>query len=273
MPRSVNTRIDRRKNSAIGRTFDAMFGKLSNIFGKKEVIHEHISFSDLKVDVHSHFIPGIDDGAETIEDSLAMIAGMKELGYSKVITTPHVMSDFYRNSSEDIQRGCDRVREALLKENIDIEIECAAEYYLDAELMQKVKAKDLLTFGANYVLFELPFIGEPANFTSVVFEMQLAGYQPVLAHPERYGFWHNDISKYQDIADKGVLLQLNMNSLTGHYSPAVKKVAEEMVQNDLISLIGSDCHNIRHIDLMKRAACTASMHALLNKGQLKNATL
>ena len=250
-----------------------MFGKLSNIFRKKELVLDPIAFSDLKVDVHSHFIPGIDDGAETMEDSVAMIAGMQGLGYSKVITTPHVMSDYYRNSSDDIRRGCDAVREALRKENIDVEIECAAEDYLEAELMAKVKAKDLLTFGENYVLFELPFIGEPANFSSVVFEMQLAGYQPVLAHPERYGFWHNDISKYQELADKGILLQLNMNSLTGHYSPAVKKIAAEMVQNDLISLVGSDCHNIRHIDLMKRAACNASMHELMSKGKLKNATL
>ena len=132
-----------------------MFGKLAQIFGKKEKVLEPISLGDyLKVDIHSHFIPGIDDGADTLETSIELIRGMKEMGYEKVITTPHVMSDYYRNTPDIIKSGRDQVEEALQKEGIDIKIECAAEYNLDIDFQPKIKSKELLTFGDNYVLFE-----------------------------------------------------------------------------------------------------------------------
>lgn len=250
-----------------------MFGKLSNIFRSKERLLEPYDFSTLKVDVHSHFIPGIDDGAETMGKSIELIKSMKQLGYQKVITTPHVMSDYYKNSSETIIKGCDQVREALFQEEVDIEIACAAEYYLDAELAPKIKRKDILTFGENYVLFELPFISEPPNLASIIFEMQLAGYKPVLAHPERYTFWHMDFEKYQSIFDKGVILQLNINSLTGHYSPQVKKIAMKLIELDLIQFIGSDCHHEGHIQLLKDAARLPVLHRLASSGKLLNSSL
>ena len=251
-----------------------MFGKLSRIFGGKEKLLEPIDLGGhLKVDLHSHFIPGIDDGAPDLEMSLELIKGMKNLGYSKVITTPHVMSDFYRNSSDTIRKGCDDVREALDKNRIDIEIDCAAEYNLDSEFQPKIKAKDLLTFGDNYVLFELPFMAEPHNFAAAVFEMQLAGYKPVLAHPERYEFWHHTIEKYQELADKNILLQLNINSLTGQYGPAVKKVGMKLIENGLVSFLGSDCHHPDHINLMHQASKLEVVHQIVNSEDLLNKSL
>jgi tyrosine-protein phosphatase YwqE len=103
--------------------------------------------------------------------------------------------------------------------------------------------------------------------------MQLAGYKPVLAHPERYAFYHRQFEKYTEYADKGVLLQLNMNSLTGHYSPEVKKIAERMVDENLISLIGSDCHHYGHIQLLEQASKGEAMHKLLDSGKLINTSL
>ncbi|MEX2596497.1 MAG: CpsB/CapC family capsule biosynthesis tyrosine phosphatase [Salibacteraceae bacterium] len=247
-----------------------MFGKLAQIFKKKEEILDPLDLGKLQVDVHSHFIPGIDDGAKTMEDSLELIKAMKDFGYRKVITTPHVMSDYYRNSSETIIDGKNTLQDAVDKAGINIEIECAAEYYLDADLMPKIKNKELLTFGESHVLFELPFMSEPPNLAEVIFEMQLAGYKPVLAHPERYAFWHLTFEKYQELHDKGVILQLNMNSLTGHYSPEVKKVSKRLVEDGLISLVGSDCHHIHHIGLMQQASKLPSMHALVNSGKLLN---
>ncbi len=254
-------------------TFAAMFGRLAKLFGKKEQLLDPADLGKLRVDVHSHFIDGIDDGAKTIEDSLGMLAGMKGLGYQKVITTPHVMSDYYRNTTEIITTGRDRIAEAAGKAGIDIEIECAAEYYLDADLMPKIKAKDILTFGDGYVLFELPFLSEPPNLAEIVFEMQLAGYKPVLAHPERYAFWHQKFEKYQELADKGVVLQLNINSLTGHYSPEVKQISKRLVDKGLISLLGSDCHHDRHITLMDHARRLPTLHQLMDSGLLINQKL
>ena len=178
---------------------------------------------------------------------------MRRLGYKKVITTPHVMSDFYRNTPETILGGLEKVKAALVEHNIDIEIEAAAEYYLDADLEEKINNKEVLTFGDNYLLFELPFISEPAITNNVIFQMQTAGYRPILAHPERYSFWHNNWEKYESLFDKGIILQLNINSLTGAYGPEVQKISERLIDADMIGLLGSDCHNLRHISYTEKA--------------------
>lgn len=250
-----------------------MFGKLAHIFGKREKLLDPIDLSVLRTDVHSHFIPGIDDGARTMDDALILLRSMQAFGYKKVITTPHVMSDYYKNTPDIINRGRNALREAAQKENIALEIECAAEYYLDADFLPLIKKKELLTFGDNYVLFELPFLAEPPNVAEVVFELQLAGYKPVLAHPERYAFWHRNFEKYQELSDKGVVLQLNINSLTGHYSPEVKAVSKKLIDEGLISLLGSDCHHEGHVALMQRARQLEYTQKLINANVLINSKL
>lgn len=251
-----------------------MFGKLAQIFGKKEAsLHSLAIGNELAVDIHSHFIPGIDDGSPDMETTIALLEAMVNLGYKKVITTPHVMSDFYRNTSDIIKKGCDGIRAELARQNIALEIDCAAEYNVDIDFHPKIKKKELLTFGDNYVLFELPFISEPPNLNDVIFEMQLSGYKPVLAHPERYGFWHFDFEKYQTLVDKGVLLQLNINSLTGHYSPQVKKIANKLIDLNMISFLGSDCHHMGHINLMHQASKLEVVHQISTGDKLLNKTL
>lgn len=251
-----------------------MWDKLANLFGKRDKLREPLDLGEhLRVDVHSHFIPGIDDGAQELSDSMDLLEGMIALGYKKVVTTPHVMSDYYRNSSETILEGRDLLRKTAEEKGLEIEIDAAAEYYLDAELMPKIKQKSLLTFGDQHVLFELPFMVEPPNLADVIFEMQLAGYKPVLAHPERYAFWHMSFEKYQEIHDKGVILQLNINSLTGHYSPDVKKISERLIEEEMIGLLGSDCHHMNHIGLLDHARRLPSLHRIIEQGGLLNQKL
>ena len=204
----------------------------------------------LGTDVHSHFIPGIDDGAKAY-DSLNMIRSMAEFGYKKVITTPHIMSDYYRNTPEIINNGLAKVKEAITKEGIQIEIEAAAEYNLDADFEPKIKIKELLTFGDNYALFELPFLMEPPNLKNAIFEMQMNGYKPVLAHVERYPFWFKDFDKILEIKDRGVFIQLNINSLTGFYGPEVQATGEKLIDEGLVDLLGSDCHHIGTLNCSK----------------------
>ena len=246
---------------------------LSNIFGNKSRTEIPAELSILKCDVHSHFIPGIDDGSQSIEDSIAMITAFAELGYKKIITTPHIMSDSYRNTPEIILSGLEKVRSALREKGIPIEMEAAAEYYLDFEFEKKIEDGNILSFGGKYVLFELSFVNPPDNVGAIIFKLITSGYKPVLAHPERYTFWHNDFSKYEEIIEKGALLQLNINSLTGHYSIPTKKIAERMIDNNMISLLGSDCHHLGHIELIKKARFEKSLHKLLASGKLLNATL
>ena len=245
----------------------------SRIFGSSPRTSIAADLSLLKSDLHSHFIPGIDDGAKSMEESIAMLREFWAWGYKKVITTPHVMSDAYRNTPEIILEGLSKLRVALKSANIPIEIDAAAEYYLDYDFEKLIEEKKLLTFGKSYVLFELAFINPPDSLMSVVFKLITNGYKPVLAHPERYSFWHHNFSKYEELIEKGVLFQLNINSLTGHYSPQVKNFAERMIEQNMISFLGSDCHHNGHVELMKKAMYEKSLHKLMESGRLLNSRL
>ncbi len=227
----------------------------------------------LGTDIHSHFIPGIDDGAKTLENAVDLIASMAALGYRKVITTPHVMSDYYKNTPKIILDGLEKVREAVKQQGLDIEIEAAAEYYLDETLEAKIDREELLTFGNNYVLFELPFINEPVNMEQTIFALQSTGYKPVMAHVERYVYWHDQWKKYEELYNRGIILQLNIGSLTGAYGPEVKKTAEKLVDAGIIGFLGSDCHHAGHIRMLKKASRMPYLHKVLKQDQLLNASL
>jgi tyrosine-protein phosphatase YwqE len=224
--------------------------------------------------VHSHLIPGIDDGAKTMEDAVALIRAFYELGYKKIITTPHILADGYSNTHEIILSGLDKVRTAVRNENIPIQLEAAAEYYVDFNFEKKIEQKKLLMFGANYLLVEISYVNPPENLEHIIFKLQANGYKPVLAHPERYLFWFHDFKKYEMLKEKGVLFQLNINSLTGYYSLQTKKLAEQFIQKNMIDFLGSDCHHFGHIALMKNKALhTKALHKLVKSGTLLNATL
>lgn len=248
-------------------------GFLQDLFGKRPPALGPVDLGVLRCDVHSHFIPGIDDGAPTLEASIELIRAMHELGYTKVITTPHSMADGYRNTPEVILGGLEKVRRALAEQQVPVEIDAAAEYYLDHELEQKVMRREVLTFGKDMVLFELPFIAAPAILLSVVFAMQTQGYRPVLAHPERYPFWYTDMTPLEQLKDRGVLFQLNTIALMGAYGPAAKKMAEKLIDLGWYELVGSDCHGMNHVEALKAARPEPYLHKLIASGKLLNATL
>jgi protein-tyrosine phosphatase len=243
---------------------------ISKLFGAPT---EDADLSILKTDVHSHLIPGIDDGSTDLEDSINLIRGLQELGYSKLITTPHIMSDFYRNTPEIIREGLDKVREELYKQSIEIEIDIAAEYYCDGDFEKRIGQSELLTFGDRHILFELSYLNPSDNFETVTFKLQMEGYKPVLAHPERYPYWYQSFEKYAEIRDKGVLLQLNLASLTGHYGSVPKRIAERLIENDMVDLLGSDMHKMSHLDLYKKALKEPLLKQLLDSGRLINSLL
>ena len=242
-------------------------------FKKNKRLTTPVDLSLVEVDMHSHFIPGIDDGAKTIEDSVEMISGMAELGYRKVITTPHIMSDYYKNTPEIILGGMENVKRALQKADVTIAMEAASEYYLDFDFERKLTEEKLLTFGKNYLLFEISYMNPPDNLFHVIFKMQTMGYKPILAHPERYNFWHTDFQKYEDFVDKGILLQMNINSLSGYYSMGTKLIAEKLIEKKMISFIGTDCHHSGHIKLMKDVVYEPYLKQLVESGMLLNHTL
>ena len=241
------------------------------LFKKIEKKHDLIDFSMLKTDIHSHFIPGIDDGSPNIDTTIRLVLEMKKLGFRKLITSPHVMSDAYDNSSEKILQGLNFVRNELKIRNIDIEIDAAAEYYIDYNFEQKIGKEMFLTFGENYLLVELSFVDAPKNLFDIIFKLQLEGYKVVLAHPERYHYFQ--VKDYQDLTQRGVFLQINLLSLIGYYSKEVQDKAENLIANNMVRFIGSDCHNMRHVELYKKCQTRRAWHNLHNSGKLLNSTL
>ena len=240
---------------------------IGSIFSKKKSFEGLLSTTDL----HSHLLPGIDDGVQSIEESLEVIKGFVNLGFKKLVTTPHVMHDFYRNDATIILSKLEEVRTAVSKESLVIEIEAAAEYYLDEYFLSQINSKsNLLTFGDNYVLFELSFMTKPLTIKEAVFSMQTNGYKPVLAHAERYLYYHDSIKDLQELANNGVLLQLNLLSLSGYYSKAVKKMANKLIDLGIISFIGSDCHNPKQLISVAEVLNSAVMNPLKDQKLLNN---
>ena len=238
---------------------------------KKEEDCAPLDFSVLKTDIHSHFIAGIDDGAPDLETSIFLIKKMQELGYKKVITSPHVMSDFYQNSSETILKGLADVRAELKTQNINMEIDAAAEYYIDYDFEQKIGKEKFLTFGDNYILVELSFMQAPNNLFDMIFKLQLEGYKVVLAHPERYQYYVK--KDYEELVARGVLLQINLLSLIGYYSPKIQQKTKELITENQVSFVGTDCHNMNHAALYEKCQIQKDWHDLVNSGKLLNSTL
>lgn len=239
---------------------------LSKLFSKASN-----SDSQPRVDMHSHLIPGIDDGSESIEESIELIKRMVDLGYQKIITTPHIMGDFYKNTPEIISEGLETVRGALKKENVEVVIEAAAEYYLDEWFVEKLDRKDeLLTFGGNYLLVETSYLNRPSNLFDIIFKIQSAGYKVVLAHPERYTYMYDDFSAYEKLYSKNIYFQLNLNSLSGYYSPMAKKISEKLIDKRMIQFIGTDCHGDRHLDCLESKTRKSKYYSRLLKLPLLN---
>lgn len=238
-------------------------GLFGNIFKKKEVLPP-FDLGRLKVDMHSHLIPGIDDGAQDMDQSIAMLAKFQNLGYKKVVTTPHVMTDSFPNTSETILNGLSALRAEAKSVGLTIEIEAAAEYYFDETLMPKIANKELLTFGDNYVLVEFAFHSPPQFLDQLFFELKSNGYRPVVAHFERYMYYLGKIDKAVEWRKQGINIQINLNSLSGQYGPDIKKQAERLIDAGEFDFVGTDCHRIEHLMLLEDNLSNPYLHKVGN---------
>ncbi len=247
-------------------------GIFNHIFKKKEPLVP-FSLSFIGNDLHSHLIPGIDDGAKTMEDSLFLASGLADLGYKKVITTPHIMSDYYKNNPTIIKKGLLELNSTLEKNDIDLKVEAAAEYYVDFDFIEKIGKEELLTFGDNYILIECSFIEPPRDFKEGLFRLQINGYKPILAHPERYQYWHKRTNFYDELKDRDILFQVNILSLIGIYSPQVTSVAEYLIKNKMVEVLGTDLHNEYQMGQLKNLKLKQGVINNIMELNLLNSTL
>lgn len=237
-------------------------------FFKKKTHVDHVEW--LGVDIHSHLLPGIDDGAADVGQSVSLIKGLSDLGFHKFICTPHIFTELYPNTPESISGALSSTQEALRKEGLQVEIGAAAEYMVDETF--KI-ADQLLCLKDKYILIEMSYLNEFPNIEQAIFDLQIKGYVVVLAHPERYNFYHNSMQRFHRLKDMGVLFQLNLLSVTGYYGKEVKSVADQLLRLNCYDLAATDLHHDKHLQALSAAVRGGHLYQKLGNYTFKNEAL
>jgi protein-tyrosine phosphatase len=219
--------------------------QLFSLFNKKTRLRDLIP--DGHIDIHSHLLPGIDDGSKSFADTMNLITSMQQFGFRQFITTPHVMKNVWENTASGIKTTLAETRQELAQAGNAAPLNAAAEYLLDNNFMELFRSEPLLTLKDNYVLVEMSYLNAPIQLYDIIFEVQIAGYVPVLAHPERYSFYYSNFGEYTKLKNAGCLLQLNLLSTVGYYGPGVFETAKKLLQAGMIDYTGSDVHHENHI--------------------------
>ena len=226
-----------------------------------------------QTDLHSHLIPGIDDGSPSMERSLELIEGLADMGYRKIITTPHVMADTYRNSTATILEGVEKLRQELRSRGVEVQLEAAAEYYMDEELARRLREKDILRVGNEYLLFETSYYAEPLNLEETVYEIAASGYRPMLAHPERYRYVKEYEKYYGRLRELGCTFQVNINSLGGYYGIEAQQKAHWLMEKGWIDFLGSDLHTPKQLKFLRETIESGILRKVVQKNEILNKRL
>jgi len=244
-----------------------------SIFRKKGA--RSIDFSPLVADMHSHLLPGIDDGAADVQTSDLLIKGLTDLGFSKLITTPHVMADIYPNNNSIIGNTYQVLRRNSQVSSVNFPVTPAAEYLLDDGFDHLLEQPEpLLSIKDHMVLVEFSFAAPPVDYKEKLFQMQLHGYHPIIAHPERYLYWYGNKKIMDEFKTIGCLLAVNILSFTGYYGKPSLDVANLLLKKNYIDFLGTDLHHIRHLEALQQSYQLMPIIAqLLDKGNLQNPKL
>lgn len=239
-------------------------------FREKKILITDFFPSDY-VDIHSHLLPGIDDGAKNLSESIALIEQMSSYGIHHFVTTPHVLGTIYPNTTDTILSKLEKVKNALSKKGLsNISLDAAAEYMLDEHFLERLSNNDILPLKHPYVLIEMSYYNAPNTLYEILFEIQLKGFKPVLAHPERYHFYHQDYNSYYKLKNAGCLFQLNLLSLTDYYDKGVQRTAKRLLKDKLYDLSGTDAHHMKHLEFLKKIS--TKNNSLLLKPLFENNT-
>lgn len=212
-------------------------------FNKKKTILRDL-VPEGYIDIHSHLLPGIDDGAKNMEDSFYLLNSLQQIGFNEIITTPHIINTVWDNTADGI---INKKQETQRELDLKIPFKAAAEYMMDDSFSRLFKNEKLLTLKDNYVLVEMSYLNAPMQLYDILFELQVAGYKPVLAHPERYVFYHKNFNEYTKLKKAGCLFQLNLLSTVGYYGEGVFEAAQQLLEKGMIDFTGSDVHHKNHV--------------------------
>jgi len=227
----------------------------------------------LEVDIHSHIIPSIDDGAKDIEESIKLLKELETIGYKKVITTPHIMSDAYKNSATNIYEGLRILQDKMAQEDISLELDVGAEYYLDDGFYDRLKDEHVMSINQKYLLFETSYMSKPMLLEDMIYAISTAGHIPLMAHPERYRYIKNPIEEYKRFKDLGVMFQVNINSFGGYYGQDAKNKALFLSDAGMIDFLGSDVHHIKQLKMLNDVIYTKEYQKIFTNNNILNSTL
>ncbi|NBB89343.1 MAG: histidinol-phosphatase [Bacteroidetes bacterium] len=209
------------------------------------------SLEFVKMDMHNHLLPGVDDGAKNITESLNMIRVYIEMGWDHIVATPHMNEAYYPNQTHKLRQVFANLQNEVSMRNLPIELELAAEYQTDDLFRSHLEADELLCLQGKRVLIELPFFHPPLDWEQYFFETQMKGYTPILAHAERYLYWINDLEKFDTLQQRGVEFQLNLTSLIGKYGPEVQALAKKLLKREAYRWVASDAHSVNDLNQLR----------------------
>lgn len=220
-----------------------------NFFNKKNTDN---LVMPMKVDIHCHVLPGVDDGSPDIESSLKLVERMAGLGLTRIIASPHVTQDTFENTPETLDNALVSLQNAIKETGLNIDLDRSAEYRIDEFSISQIESGIAKILPKDYILVENSFIQEPWELDKFLFNLKIKGMKPILAHPERYGYYHNDrFARYKQLHDTGTMFQVNLLSLAGAYGKKEKTVANELVNRGYVDFIGTDIHRNIHIDIIE----------------------
>lgn len=243
-----------------------------NFFSKKTEGDGQLFFT---TDMHSHVVPGIDDGSPSVERSVELVERMKRWGLEKLIVTPHVTQDTFENTPEIISEAYGELQAGLKEAGVEIEMDHSAEYRIDEMFVDQLEAGMVRRLHGDYLLVENSYIQEAYNLDEILFNLSMKGFQPILAHPERYGYYYDKRNRYDELHSKGILFQVNLLSLAGFYGKEQKKIAEMLIDKDYVDFLGSDLHRRTHADVIDKYLTSKDYrrHREKLEGRILNDTL
>ncbi|MEM6737157.1 MAG: CpsB/CapC family capsule biosynthesis tyrosine phosphatase [Bacteroidota bacterium] len=218
------------------------------IFQKKNFLIDHLSGL---VDIHNHILPGIDDGAKTTEDSIALIEALGQLGINRFICTPHIMHHYYENTPKSISKANSELQKALKDQNIQVHIDIAAEHMVDDNYETLLDSNTIMPLGPSHVLVEMSYLQASINFDYAMERTIQKQLFPILAHPERYVYFHKKPKKYAAFKEEQIAFQMNLLSIGGYYGKEVQKMTLSLLDKGFYDFVGTDVHRMQHVKALK----------------------
>lgn len=249
----------------------------TKLFGSKKVSSDKVrslgKLAFLEVDMHNHLLPGIDDGSSSVEDSIELIKGLNGLGFQQYICTPHIMEDVHPNTKSSIQLAYNSLSSALSENSIKTKIYAAAEHMIDNGIAPLIAKDNLCVMPGGYVLIEMSYLSESNSLFQTILDIQNLGYKPILAHPERYNYYHYNFDMYKKVKDAGCLLQLNLLSISRYYGTEVKVAALTMLKSGMYDFVGTDLHHQKHLAALQDVVAKYPIRELLSTCNILNPNL